>query len=149
MTIAGVAPKIAIPTFIYMIIAIIIDYLTKPLFKITQNYYSTLVVLGILLVLIGIIMVIIVAKNLLKSFKANILMTDSLYKIFRNPMYTAYLILIIPGICFLFNSWLVLTSVIINYILLQILIKEEYKYLEEKFGEEYKMYLGKVWIKYL
>jgi protein-S-isoprenylcysteine O-methyltransferase Ste14 len=64
-------------------------------------------------------------------------------------MYAAYLIFIIPGICLLFNSWLALTTLILNYILLQIFIKEEYRYLEETFGEEYESYLKKVWIKFL
>jgi protein-S-isoprenylcysteine O-methyltransferase Ste14 len=149
MKIIGAAPKIAIPTLIYMLITIFIDYSTKPLFRITEKYLSVLIIIGIILIIIGTMMVINVAIKLQKSFKANILMTDGLYKFFRNPMYVAYLIFIIPGICLLFNSWLVLTSIILNYILLQIFIKEEYKYLEEKFGEEYKIYLSKVWIKFI
>ena len=149
MNIAGAAPKIAIPTFIYLIITIFIDYQTKPLFQITESSYSTLIIIGILLMLMGIALVVTVARKLLKSFKTNILMTDGVYKIFRNPMYAAYLIFIIPGICLLFNSWLALTTLILNYIFLQIFIKEEYRYLEETFGEEYESYLKKVWIKFL
>ena len=149
MKIAGVAPQIAIPTLIYMLITIIIDNLTKPFFKITQSNYSKLLIVGILLILIGIIIVVNMAQKLRKSFNANILMTGGLYKIFRNPMYVSYLMLIIPGICLLVNSWLVFTTIIINYILFQIFIKKEYNYLEEKYGEEYKFYLRKVWCKYL
>jgi len=149
MKIAGVAPQIAIPTFIYMLITIIIDYLTKPLFKINQNNYSILLIVGIILILIGILIVVNIARKLRKSFNANILMTEGLYKIFRNPMYVSYLILIIPGICLLLNSWLVFTTIIINFILFQIFIKKEYTYLEEKYGENYKSYLRKVWCKYL
>ena len=148
MKIAGAAPKIAIPTFIYLLFTIIIDYLTRPLFIIAQRNYSTLIILGIILILAGAIIVVNVSIKLQKSFKTNILMTDGLYKIVRNPMYVAYLIFVIPGICILFNSWLVLTTIILNYILLRIFIKEEYKYLEDKFGDEYKRYLSKVWIKF-
>ncbi len=148
MKITGAAPKIAIPTFIYLLFTILIDYLTKHLFKITQSNYSTLLILGIILILVGVIIVVNVSIKLRKSFKANILMNDGLYKIVRNPMYVAYLIFVIPGICVLFNSWLVLTTIILNYILLHIFIKEEYKYLEDKFGEEYKRYLSEVWIKF-
>ena len=149
MKITGVAPKIAVPTFIYMLITIIIDYFTKPLFKITEENYSTFIIVGIILIVIGIIAVASVAKKLRMSFNSGILMTDGLFTIFRNPMYVSYLILIIPGICFLFNSWLVFTSLIINFILFQIFIKEEYKYLEEKYKEEYKSYLDKVLFKFL
>lgn len=149
MKITGVAPKIAVPTFIYMLITIIIDYFTKPLFKITEENYSTFIIVGIILIVIGIIAVASVAKKLRMSFNSGILMTDGLFTIFRNPMYVSYLILIIPGICFLFNSWLVFTSLIINFILFQLFIKEEYKYLEEKHKEEYKSYLDKVLFKFL
>ena len=107
-----------------------------------------MIILGIILILAGAIIVVNVSIKLQKSFKTNILMTDGLYKIVRNPMYVAYLIFVIPGICILFNSWLVLTTIILNYILLRIFIKEEYKYLEDKFGDEYKRYLSKVWIKF-
>lgn len=76
-------------------------------------------------------------------------MTDGLYKYFKDPMYVAYLLFVIPGICLLFNSWLVLTTVLLNYVLYTVLIKREHKYLEEKFGAEYKAYLDKVIIKFL
>jgi protein-S-isoprenylcysteine O-methyltransferase Ste14 len=149
MKITGATPKIAIPTFLYMIITIIIDSLTYPQFKLTMNNYSLLVTIAVIMIVIGAIMVITVARKLLKSFKAGVLMTDGLYKVFRNPMYAAYLIFIIPGISLLFNSWLVLTTVIINWTLTFIFIKEEYRYLEEKFGDDYKAYLEKVWIKFI
>jgi len=149
MKITGAAPRIAIPTFILLIITAVFDNILFPLFKITLYSYPTLVYAAIILIILGIIMVINTGKKLIKAYKSGILMTDGLYRVFRNPMYAAYLIFIIPGICLLFNSWLVLTTVLFNFILLQILIKEEYRYLEEKFGEEYQNYLKKVWIKFL
>jgi protein-S-isoprenylcysteine O-methyltransferase Ste14 len=149
MKITGAAPKIAVPTILYMIITIVADIMMYPAFKITMNNYGTLVVISVILILFGASMVISTARKLLSSFKAGLLMTDGLYKIFRNPMYAAYQIFIIPGLCLLFNSWLVLTTVLVNVILLQIFIKEEYRYLEEKFGDEYRKYLDKVWVKFL
>jgi protein-S-isoprenylcysteine O-methyltransferase Ste14 len=149
MKIAGVAPQIAIPTFLYMLITIIIDQLTRPLFQMTQRNDSNFLIIGILLILFGVLIVVTIGKKLLKSFHENILMTEGLYKIFRNPMYVSYLIFIIPGIGLVFNSWLVFTAIIINFILFQIYIKKEYRYLEEKYGEQYKLYLKKVWCKYL
>lgn len=149
MKITGVAPHIAVPTFIYLIITAIISYLTKPFFSIIENDSVVLIYLGVALILPGVIMVAACGRRLLKSFDKNILMTDGLYKIFRDPMYVAYLIFVIPGICLLFNSWLVITTVILNYVLYSTFIKKEHKYLEEKFGVEYKNYLDKVIIKFL
>ncbi len=149
MKITGVAPLIAIPTFVYLIITAVISYFTKPLFTIVKNGSDAFVYLSIVLIVTGVFMVAYCGRRLLNSFDKNKLMTDGLYKIFRDPMYVAYLLFVIPGICLLFNSWLVLTTVLLNYVLYSKLIKREHKYLEEKFGAEYKSYLDKVIIKFL
>lgn len=149
MKITGVAPLIAVPTFVYLIISAIVSYLTKPFFSIIENDSVVLIYPGIILIVPGVVMVAACGRRLLKSFDKNKLMTDGLYKIFRDPMYVAYLIFVIPGICLLFNSWLVLTTVLLNYVLYSKLIKREHKYLEKKFGTEYKNYLDKVIIKFL
>jgi protein-S-isoprenylcysteine O-methyltransferase Ste14 len=149
MKIAGVAPLIAGPTFVYMILTIIVSSFENPFFSMTKQNREALNIIGIILILLGIMMVISCARKLLNSFNSNLLMTDGLYKIFRNPMYAAYLLFIIPGICLLFNSWLVLTTIIINYILFTIFIRREHTYLQDKFGKEYEKYLEKVLIKFL
>jgi protein-S-isoprenylcysteine O-methyltransferase Ste14 len=149
MKITGAAPKIAIPTIIYMFIAIYVDKLKYPLFKISLDNYSTLVVIGVIMVIIGVSMVIAVQGKLRKSFYSGLLMQDGLYKVLRNPMYDAYLIFVFPGLSLLLNSWLVMTTFIVNFILLQIFIREEYRYLDNKFGVEYKSYLNNVWVKFL
>src|SRR5674476_667778 len=134
MKITGAAPKIAIPTIIYMFIAIYFDKLEYPLFKITLYNYSTLEVIGVIMIIIGVSMVVAVQGKLRKSFNSGFLMKDGLYKILRNPMYDAYLIFVFPGLSLLLNSWLVMTTFIVNFILLQLFIREEYLYLENKFG---------------
>ena len=149
MKITGVAPKIAVPTFLYIIGAAIIDYWKRPEYNITNSHYSIILIIGLILLLIGIVMVACSARKILACFKNNKLAKDGLFKIFRNPMYAAYLIFIIPGISFILNSWLVLLAVLLNCLLLILLVKEEYKYLEEKFGDEYKKYLETVWFKFL
>ena len=149
MKITGAGPKIAIPTFIYFFITIYIDSRNYPLFKITTLHYSVLLAAGILLMAAGAVSIVICARKLLRSFKAGVLMKDGPFIICRNPMYATYTFLVIPGLCLLFNSWLVLTTVLVNFILLKIFIKDEYRYLEQKFGDEYKEYLSRVWIKFI
>ncbi len=149
MTILGVGIKIGFLTLLYLIISIIINNLLNPSYSISIYNYNILLYSGIILIIIGILFVIICARKLKKSFNAGILMKDGLYSIFRNPMYAAYLLFIIPGIGLLFSSWIVLSTVIVNYILFAIFIRSEYKYLEEKFGKEYLDYKKKVLIKFL
>ena len=149
MKILGVAPLIAIPTFVYLGLTVIISYSAEGLFRITQQGYSVLVTVAIIIIIMGVLMVISCGRKLLKSFSKGVLMIDGLYRIFRDLMYASYLLFVIPGISLIFNSWLALTTVIINYIFFYFLIKRDYTYLHEKFGKEYEDYLEKVLIKFL
>ncbi len=149
MKITGVAPQIAIPTFAFLALAGSVQYLTRPFFSISKFHYTGLVVLAVILILAGLIMVAAVGRKLIRAYQADMLMTDGLYKVFRNPMYSAYLLFIIPGIVLLINSWLAFAAIILNFILFRILIRKEHKYLNRKHGMEYQRYLKKVWFKFL
>ncbi|MGE5682911.1 MAG: methyltransferase family protein [Bacillota bacterium] len=149
MKITGSAPVIAIPTFIYLLLTVIISSYMKPAFRITEDHYTVLAAIAAIMIITGIIGVVSVARKLLVCFKQKVLMTDGLFRVCRNPMYVSYILFIIPGICLLFNSWLVLTTPIINITLTLIFVPKEYEYLEQTFGDEYRQYLDKVWIKFI
>jgi len=149
MKITGSAPMIAVPTILYLIATLIISGIKNPLFDIIENDRTVIEILGVVLIIAGVIAVASCGRKLLRSFNKEKLMTDGLYQIFRDPMYASYLIFIIPGISLLFNSWLALTTIILNYILYLVFIRQEHKFLEDKFGDEYKNYLQKVFIKFL
>lgn len=149
MKITGSAPKIAVPTILYLIAALIISSIKNPLFDIIESDGTAIEIFGAILIIIGIITVANCGRKLLRSFNKDKLMTDGLYKVFRDPMYASYLIFIIPGISLFFNSWLALTTIVLNYILYLVFIRREHKYLEDKFGDEYKNYLQKVFVKFL
>jgi protein-S-isoprenylcysteine O-methyltransferase Ste14 len=140
---------IAIPTFLYMALAAVISYTMYPAFRITRDHYTLLLIIALLLIFTGVLGVISVAGKLLKCFKERKLMTDGLYRVCRNPMYASYVFFVIPGLCLLFNSWLVLSTVIVNLTLTLLLVPREYEYLEKTFGDEYRDYLRKVWIKFI
>ena len=146
MKIIGVAPMIAIPTFIYLILTILVTYLSDGIFNITSQSNYVILAAGKVLIVTGALDVV---WKIIKTFDKGTLMTDGLYNIFRNTTYATYLIFVVPGISLLFNSLLALTTIILNYILFSFLIKREHQYLREKFGMEYENYLAKVLIKFL
>lgn len=149
MKITGAAPLIAIPTFIYFLLIVIVSYYVNPVFRITESNYPVLVTVAVILILMGTLGVISCGRRLLKSFNQKVLMTDGLYRVCRNPMYASYTFFVIPGLCLLFNSWLVLTTFIVNFVLSLIFVPKEYKYLEQTFGDEYRSYVKHVWIKFI
>ena len=70
------------------------------------------------------------------------------YRWTRNPMYLAMLLLYI-GIALLFDIvWSLVLIPLIMYLVVRLVIRREERYLEAKFGEEYRQYKGRVrrWI---
>jgi protein-S-isoprenylcysteine O-methyltransferase Ste14 len=77
---------------------------------------------------------------LLKGLKETRLVTKGAFYLCQNPLYAAILLFILPALSLLLNSWLILTSSLVGYIMFKIYIKGEYKELETFFGNEYLKY---------
>jgi len=101
-------------------------------------------IFGILLVIIGLPIFLIPGITIDKYFNKGKLATKGIYGYFRHPIYGSWIVFIVPGIVLIVNSLLGLTVPIFIYIAFKILIVEEEKYLEDKFGEEYFEYKRKV-----
>jgi protein-S-isoprenylcysteine O-methyltransferase Ste14 len=88
----------------------------------------------------GSIMYILTIPVLLSGLKNTKLITTGTYYLCCNPLYTSIMLLLIPGISFMMNSWLVLTTSLTGIILCKIFIKSEYVEMEEFFGDEFRRY---------
>jgi protein-S-isoprenylcysteine O-methyltransferase Ste14 len=146
MSIMGVGTKIAIPTFIYLAVAAVISWLFSPAFRITDNE-GAIIIIGIVMIVAGFSLNLVAAFSMLKAYREERLATSGLYHIFRDPMYVLQIFITLPGLFLLFNSWLVLAGVIPAYIAYRVFVREEHKYLEATFGEEYREYARGVLIK--
>jgi protein-S-isoprenylcysteine O-methyltransferase Ste14 len=62
-------------------------------------------------------------------------------------MYVLQIFITLPGLFLLFNSWLVLAGVIPAYAAYRVFVREEHRYLEERFGAAYRAYLNRVLLK--
>ena len=72
------------------------------------------------------------------------LATSGPYKFTRNPMYLG-LVLMTVGFALVMNSmWLILLAVPVMLALRNLVIVHEERYLEEKFGDDYRAYLKRV-----
>jgi protein-S-isoprenylcysteine O-methyltransferase Ste14 len=68
------------------------------------------------------------------------LITTGTYYLCCNPLYASIILMVIPGVSLMMNSWLVMTTSIVGYILLKIFIKSEYAEMEDFFGEDFRKY---------
>lgn len=135
----GIGPKIAIIMLPWLAVSIILSSLLKEPFKFTDNN-RLILISGIILMAFGLIFYFSTVRLLLKALNETRLMTKGAYSLCQNPLYAAIILFIIPALSLLLNSWLVLTTSVIGYILFKIHIKNEYQELETFFGDAYLKY---------
>lgn len=135
----GVGPKIGRILIPWWAITIILS-LTTEYFRFTPERSGTLTIGGAAYLAFGLVFYFTSVKLLLKGLKDGKLVTKGTFYLCQNPLYVSFVLILIPAIGLLLNSWLVLTTCIIGFILTKIYINKEYRMLEEAFGDEYLRY---------
>ncbi|MDP4121392.1 MAG: methyltransferase [Bacillota bacterium] len=148
MSLMGVAGKIMVALVLSLAVTEGVSLVTSPMFRITDNY-KCLVIAGIIIAVIGFALNLIAAFGMLAAHKKGTLAMGGLYALFLNPMYTFQLLITLPGILLLFNSWIVFLTIISSFIAFKVFVKEEERYLEETYGNKYIAYREKVLFKFL
>jgi protein-S-isoprenylcysteine O-methyltransferase Ste14 len=80
----------------------------------------------------------------LKPETASSLVTNSIYRITRNPMYLGLLVMLMGWAIYLLNVWAMLGPVIFAVFITRFQIKPEERILSSLFGKEYAEYSSKV-----
>lgn len=96
-----------------------------------------LLIPGLLLWMSGVI-------QLITDFPKGKLITYGAYGFCRNPIYSSFILFILPAISFLTLTWVYASVSIFMYIGVLIFIGKEEKQLTQVFGESYKHYLKQV-----
>lgn len=136
----GIGPKIAVVLLPWLGISIAASCMMKDHFRYTRVSANLVHIAGIVLMVAGLIFYISTARMLLKGLRESRLITTGTYAICQNPLYAALILFIIPALSLLLNSWLVLTTSLVGYILVRVFIASEYAELEKFFGEQYHKY---------
>lgn len=136
----GVGPKIGLIVLPYLAVAIALTIIFPSIFKFPASFKIYLLVAGIVFLAVGLILYGFTARSLLTGLKQTRLMTTGMFRYCQNPLYSVLMLLIFPSIAFLTNSWIILTTTIIGYLVFKMYINQEYEELTEVFGEEYKRY---------
>lgn len=139
----GIDPRFAIVSWIYAIFILVLDYIGFLDMSIPIPHISSMVS-GIILIVVGLPVFLTPAFTIDKYFKKGELATKGIYGYFRHPIYASWIIFFVPGIVLIKGSLLGLTIPVFMYLVFKIMIVEEEKYLEKKFGKEYIEYKKKV-----
>ena len=140
----GIGPKMALITLPYIALTIIIHSFYKELFGLSFIPRNIIIIIAFVLLIAGIIFYLFTVKTFFKGYKEDKLITTGTYACCRNPIYAVFILFFVPAISLFVNSWLCLTTSVFLYIVFKIMIKSEYEYLKNRFGDEYVQYEKKV-----
>jgi protein-S-isoprenylcysteine O-methyltransferase Ste14 len=101
-------------------------------------------VAGIVLLAIGIPMLVVAGRAATLAYNSDKLATTGIFSLTRNPIYSAWIVFIIPGLVLLSRSWPQLLTPVVAYILFKARIGRENAYLERHFGDKYRTYKAQV-----
>lgn len=146
MGIGGVGPRIVRPAFFLIILAYIVTRLQPGLFQFAHNKSTLYPFLWPLLV-IGLVLWIGSAVQLVRGFRKGKLICSGFYAVFLNPLYDAFILFLIPALSLYLNSWLCLIGSLVLLLAMKKNVKEEENYLRTTFGKDYEDYRKKVIIR--
>jgi protein-S-isoprenylcysteine O-methyltransferase Ste14 len=139
----GCGPKIARVAIPFLVVAIVLTIVYPAIFTFGPVMKMPLLIAGILLLAAGVICWAITVRYLLIGLKSTKLITNGPYALCRNPLYATILLLVVPGLSLVLNSWIILLTPVLAYIQFRSHIKTEYNEMEKFFGEAWKEYAKK------
>lgn len=144
MTIWGIGGLLALSTTIFAALVVAVNWLIVPQWRVTLLSERTALITGSISILAGICVLIISARAVTRVFQEGKLATTGIYGIVRNPLYSAWIIFIVPGIVIISRYLLCWLIPVFMYVIFKARIKKENDYLEQQFGDEYRAYREKV-----
>jgi protein-S-isoprenylcysteine O-methyltransferase Ste14 len=135
----GIGPKIGRVLIPWLALSIVLSCISNR-FNFYAERNSILTISGVVLLAFGLIFYFSSVRLLLIGLKESRLVTTGAFYLCQNPLYMSFVLFFIPAIALLLNSWLVLTSSLVGFILLKVYVSNEYQVLEEAFGDEYLKY---------
>lgn len=141
----GVGPRTFFPALIYAVFAAAGTYLFAPdLLVLGGSTYAILAVVGAVLVVAAIPILAVAGRKLTAAYREGRLVTDGPFAWSRNPLYAAWILLVLPGLSLLTGAWPVLLTPLVAYVSFRIWIVREERDLAQQFGQAYEAYRAEV-----
>ncbi len=140
----GVGPRIMLRTFPFLLAAIITEVWFASFIELSILKYQAVKTAGWIWLAIGIVMFVSSIVQFSRNFPKGKLLTTGMFACSRNPIYSCWIVLILPAIGLICNNWLFLLSAIVMCIATIILVKEEEVELLKHFGKQYAEYRTRV-----
>ena len=144
MSIWGVGPVLAAITFPYGLVAVLLGFLWPEWFTLPEipQVYGTAA--GVVLLAVCLLLYVPTVRAIDRAHGSDRLVTTGVYGACRHPLYSLWILLLLPAVACLLRSWLFLTASLVMYLAVRFLVRREEQYLEERFGGEYADYKRRV-----
>jgi protein-S-isoprenylcysteine O-methyltransferase Ste14 len=136
----GVGPKIVAAVFVCAIAAWFVSNEFPRLCLIPALRSPVVRAFAWLLVGFGLVLWLAGAVTVMRAYDRDELVTSGPYAIVRHPMYSAWIVLIMPGLTLLTTSWPLLAAPLAAYAVFKRLIHREDEYLAKRYGRRYLDY---------
>jgi protein-S-isoprenylcysteine O-methyltransferase Ste14 len=150
MTRVGIGIKLLAIIAATFLLTGILTYFQPGIFCINFVSATTLRILGIVLIAVGLVMKFSSFRVPSSAFKNKELVTTGIFSYIRHPMYSSWMLFIAPGIALLFRSWLMIAASFVGYLSFKHLVKAEDEYLTRMFGQtylDYRSHVGEIFPK--
>lgn len=140
----GVGPSIVVSAGAYAAVAGLGTWLWPDICVVTAVPYTAFLAAGIVLLVIGVPMLVVAARAATLAYNSDKLATMGIFGLTRNPIYSAWIVFIIPGLVLLSRSWPLFLTPVVAYLIFKARIGRENEYLEKRFGEDFRKYKAEV-----
>lgn len=140
----GIGPRIAAAALTYAAIAGVATRGWPDVCRMRFLPDPVFVAAGSLLTLLGVVMLAVAARALTKAYNQSQLVASGIFALVRHPIYSAWIVLIVPGLGLISRSWPVLLTALVAYAVFKRLIHREDDDLKRQFGEAYLNYRFRV-----
>lgn len=144
MTRCGIGPTFTIPAVLYGTAAGVLTYLFPDVLVIRCLPYPLLAAAGAVLLAAGLVVYLVSLRQFTAAYREGRLATTGLFAVVRHPIYAAWILLIFSGAALLTASWPMLGVPAVAWVVFKIFIHREERYLEERFGDDYRAYRSRV-----
>lgn len=140
----GVGPRIAVAALAYVVLARAVAYRWPDLCRVHFAPYVVIASTAVILLVAGVSMLALALRSATQAYNRDRLVTSGIFAVVRHPIYSAWIVFIVPGVALLSHSWPVLLTPLVAYAVFKLSIHREDEYLQQRFGQAYLDYRERV-----
>ena len=140
----GVGPRIILRTSPFLLSAIVSEIWVAAFFEMPLLNNPAVKTAGWIWLLLGFVLFVSSIVQFSRNFPKGNLLQNGMYAFSRNPIYSCWILFILPSLWLILNNWLFLLSAAVMCVVTVILVKEEEVQLLKVFGKQYVEYRTRV-----